>query len=100
MTNKSEDGIPIDAAHALCAVAADHEELKGVRLDAVSAILNSVGRGHEAPEAWRGISAEVAAFLITVIDDGTDTQAHRFQAAECLVQGAERGWWRVPARFL
>ncbi len=104
MTDRVEDGLSVDAtleaAHALCGIATNQDALKCERLDAVSGILKYVDRGHEVPADWLHISADVATFLISVIGDGTDTQDHRFQAAHCLVQGAERGWWRIPTRFL
>ncbi len=104
MADRSEDGVSgpaaLSTAYALYAIAINQDALKGERLDAVFEILKCVARGQEVLPEWRHLSADVATFLVAVIDDGANTQDRRFQAAHCLMSGAERGWWRVPTRFL
>lgn len=100
MTNYIDNPVSQEAALAYCATATNSEALKGERLDAVFGMLASADRLKELPPEWRHASAGILAFLVAVIDDGTELDARRYQAAECLVHGAERGWWRVPNRFL
>lgn len=100
VTHGTDGQVSYEIAVAYCSMATDPDALKGVRLDAVSNMLRSADRLHEDPMAWRRAYADILALLVAVIDDGTEPDARRYQAAECLVHGAERGWWRVPSRFL